>query len=139
MDVHTPAQRSRNMAAIKARNTKPEMVVRRLLHGLGYRYVLHSKKLPGRPDLVFPSRQKVIFVHGCYWHCHDCRFGKVTPGTNAAFWRAKRASNVARDAVHQRALRNAGWAVLIVWECETKKMPPLSNRVRLFLDENRFR
>ena len=97
MDVHTPRQRSRNMAAIKGKDTRPEMVVRRMLHRLGFRYALHKNGLPGKPDLVFPSRRKVIFVHGCYWHIHDCRYGRVVPATRADFWRAKRRSNVERD------------------------------------------
>src|SRR5688572_12051601 len=96
-DVHTPEQRSRNMSAIQSKDTKPEMIVRRLLHTNGYRYRLHDKRLPGRPDLVFPSRKKVIFVHGCYWHMHDCKYGRVKPKSNSEFWSAKRNSNVSRD------------------------------------------
>src|SRR5579872_1111623 len=108
MDVHTVEQRSGNMAAIKGKNTKPEMMVRRLLHRMGYRYVLHSKKLPGRPDLVFPSRRQVIFVHGCFWHMHDCRYGNVVPATNREFWQTKRTGNVARDQLNTGALGNLG-------------------------------
>jgi len=86
VDVHTPAQRHSNMAAIRAKNTKPEMVVRRVVHALGGRYRLHGTNLPGKPDLVFPARRKVIFVHGCFWHMHDCRYGQVAPATRTEFW-----------------------------------------------------
>src|SRR5687768_9553296 len=96
-DVLTKAQRSRNMAAIRGRDTGPEMRVRRLLHRLGYRYALHSKALPGKPDLVFRSRKKAIFVHGCYWHMHRCKYGRVVPATRTEFWQAKRKGNVNRD------------------------------------------
>ena len=129
MDVLTPEQRRRNMAAIRNANTKPEMLVRRTLHRRGYRYVLRGRNLPGRPDLVFPSRQKVIFVHGCYWHMHECRYGQVTPRTNAAFWRTKREGNVRRDRRTLQALRDLGWDVLIVWECETKDAARLEARL----------
>lgn len=133
MDVHNPEQRRRNMAAIRNANTKPEMVVRRTLHRRGYRYVLRGRNLPGRPDLVFPSRRKVIFVHGCYWHMHECRYGRVTPRTNAAFWREKREGNVRRDRRTLEALRNLGWDVLIVWECETKDAARLEAQLLAYL------
>lgn len=132
MDVHTPEQRRRNMSAIKGKDTKPEMIVRRLVHRLGYRYVLHSKRLPGRPDLTFPSRRKVIFVHGCFWHMHDCRWGSVVPAVRTEFWQGKRAGNVKRDHVHQEALVSQGYEVLVVWECELKD-PKLSERLAVFL------
>ena len=134
MDVHSRKQRSRNMAAVRGTNTKPEMTVRRLLHSLGYRYVLHDRRLPGRPDLVFPGRRKVIFVHGCFWHCHECRFGRVVPETNAVFWRKKRAGNMARDRRNLRVLQSDGWSVLVVWECETKKLGALQTRAVVFLE-----
>jgi len=133
-DVLTPEQRRRNMAAIKGKNTKPEMVVRRLIHGLGYRYRLHRKDLPGKPDLVFPSRRKIIEVYGCYWHMHDCPYGRVVPKTNAEFWQAKRLSNVARDTRNIKALTEQGWKVLIIWECEIKDTNTLQKRVTHFLD-----
>lgn len=122
------------MAAIKGKNTKPEMVVRRLIHGLGYRYRLHRKDLPGKPDLVFPSRRKIIEVYGCYWHMHDCPYGRVVPKTNAEFWQAKRLSNVARDTRNIKALTEQGWKVLIIWECEIKDTNTLQKRVTHFLD-----
>jgi DNA mismatch endonuclease (patch repair protein) len=120
-DVHTPAQRSLNMSRIRNRNTKPEMIVRSIAHGLGYRYRLHRKDLPGKPDLVFSGRQKIIFVNGCFFHMHDCRYGKVTPKINADFWAKKRLSNVERDARNIAELEKKGWQILTIWECQTKK------------------
>ncbi|QHS52369.1 very short patch repair endonuclease [Edaphobacter sp. 12200R-103] len=124
-DVHSPEQRSRNMAAIKGRNTKPEMRVRSILHALGYRYRLHRKDLPGKPDIVMAKRRTVIFVHGCFWHCHDCRWGSVIPKTRAEFWSEKRGGNVTRDEKHRAALEAAGWRVLTIWECQSKSEPEL--------------
>src|SRR5262249_10525736 len=97
VDVHTPMQRSRNMAAIHAKDTKPEMIVRRMVHSFGYRYRLHARDLIGCPDLVLPKYKFLIFVHGCFWHMHKCRYGKVVPKTNARFWQNKRLQNVERD------------------------------------------
>jgi DNA mismatch endonuclease, patch repair protein len=134
MDVLTPEQRRRNMAAIRNANTKPEMIVRRALHRRGYRYVLRGRNLPGRPDLVFPSRRKVIFVHGCYWHMHACRYGLVTPKTNASFWRTKREGNVLRDRRTAQALHDLGWDVLIVWECETKDAARLEQHLLAYME-----
>lgn len=116
-DVHTPAVRSRNMAAIRGKHTRPEMVVRRALHALGLRYRLHAR-LPGRPDLVFPKHRAVLFVHGCFWHRHTCANGRVTPRTRAEFWKAKLTGNAERDRRNRHALRKAGWRVLVIWECE---------------------
>jgi DNA mismatch endonuclease (patch repair protein) len=125
-DVHTPEQRSRNMAAIKGANTKPEMLVRRALYGLGYRYRLHRKDLPGKPDIVLSRLKVVIFVHGCFWHSHDCRWGNVVPKTRAEFWAEKRAGTVERDARKAQALEEMGWQVLNIWECETRDSGHLS-------------
>jgi DNA mismatch endonuclease, patch repair protein len=108
------------MAAIRSANTKPEMRVRSALHALGYRFRLHRKDLPGRPDIVLPRLRTVIFVHGCFWHCHRCKFGSVVPATRADFWAAKRAGNVARDRRNRAALRRAGWRVFVLWECEVR-------------------
>ena len=119
-DIHSPEQRSRNMAAIKGKNTKPELRVRSLLHSLGYRFRLHRKDLPGSPDIILPKYRFAIFVNGCFWHCHDCRYGQVTPATRAGFWSAKRMGNVERDQKNQALLRTAGWRVGIIWECQTK-------------------
>lgn len=132
-DVHTPAQRSFNMSRIRNRNTRPEMIVRSLAHRMGYRYRLHRKDLPGRPDLVFPSRRKIIFVHGCFFHMHDCRYGRVTPKQNAEFWQAKRLSNVERDRRNLTALKRDGWKVLEVWECQTREPELLGSVLRNFL------
>jgi DNA mismatch endonuclease (patch repair protein) len=108
-DVFTPDDRSRVMRAVKGKDTKPEMIVRRMAHALGYRYRLHRTDLPGSPDLVFAGRQKVIFVHGCFWHGHDCARGSRQPKTNAEYWRAKIARNVTRDAANA-ARRSTPWA-----------------------------
>jgi DNA mismatch endonuclease, patch repair protein len=133
-DVHTLEQRTRNMSAIRGKDTKPEMIVRRLVHSMGYRYRLHRRDLAGRPDLVFSSRRKVIFVHGCYWHMHDCRYGRVVPATRTGFWQDKRRSNVDRDARNQVALYEAGWRTEVVWECQTRDPNELRNRLAEFLD-----
>src|SRR5690349_16582800 len=113
VDVLTPEQRSFNMSRIKGKNTSPEMTVRRLLHSLGYRYRLHVRSLPGCPDIVLPKHKSLIFVHGCFWHMHTCRFGSVVPKTNAEFWQKKRMGNVERDKRHRRRLVK-DWSVLIV-------------------------
>lgn len=122
------------MAAIKGKNTKPEMIVRRLAHSMGYRYRLHRKDLPGKPDLVFPSRCKIIEVYGCYWHMHDCPYGRVVPKTNAEFWQTKRLSNVTRDTRNSEELAKQDWRVLIIWECEVKDAEKLRERITQFLD-----
>jgi DNA mismatch endonuclease (patch repair protein) len=132
-DVLTPQQRSRNMAAIKGKNTKPELIVRRLAHRLGYRFRLHRRDLPGSPDLVFPRLRKVIFVHGCYWHMHNCRWGRVSPKTNTTFWQTKRVGNVARDRRNLSAVRYEGWNVLVLWECQTRDPRPLEAKIATFL------
>ncbi len=132
-DVHTPKQRSFNMSRIRNRNTRPEMIVRSLAHRLGYRFRLHRKDLPGKPDLVFPSRRKVVFVHGCFFHMHDCRYGQVTPKQNAEFWLKKRLSNVERDRRNRAELELQGWRVLEVWECQTKTPQLVEDALRHFL------
>jgi len=136
-DVLSPEQRHRNMSAIRGTNTKPELVVRKLVREFGCRYRLNKVDLPGKPDIVLSRHSKVIFVHGCFWHMHCCRYGRVRPATNAVFWSEKRESNVKRDRRVVRALRRAGWRVLIVWECQTKqpKLVNLENRLRRFLAE----
>jgi DNA mismatch endonuclease (patch repair protein) len=122
------------MSRIKSRDTKPELIVRSLIHRLGYRFRLHRKDLPGTPDLVFPGRRSVIFVHGCYWHLHDCKFGQVKPATNASFWSAKREGNKLRDQKNEAALIAKGWRVLVIWECETKDLKLIEKRVKKFLE-----
>jgi DNA mismatch endonuclease (patch repair protein) len=123
------------MRAIRSKDTVPEMVVRRLAHALGYRFRLHRPDLPGKPDIVFPGRRKVVFVHGCFWHGHDCRRGDVHPKTNPDYWRTKIERNKARDAVNLSALEDAGWQVITVWECETKPVgrAKLSGRLKTYL------
>ena len=132
--TETPEQRSRVMRAVKSRDTAPELAVRRLAHSMGYRYRLHRKDLPGTPDLVFPSRQKVVFVHGCFWHGHDCPRGDRMPKTNAEYWTTKIARNRQRYERQQAELRLDGWRVLTVWECETRAREELAARLRAFLD-----
>ena len=108
------------MAAIRSANTKPEMRVRSALHGMGFRFRLHRKDLPGKPDIVLPKHRTAVFVHGCFWHCHSCKYGQVQPATRAEFWAAKRGGNVARDKANAAALRRLGWRVVVLWECEVK-------------------
>lgn len=129
--IETIVQRSRIMRAVKSRDTKPEMAVRRLLHRMGYRYRLHRPGLPGKPDIVFPGRRKVIFVHGCFWHGHDCARGARVPASNTGYWMAKIGRNVARDQTTLKQLVASGWAVLILWECELGTA--LEERLKAFL------
>jgi DNA mismatch endonuclease (patch repair protein) len=119
-DVHTAEIRSFNMSHIRGRDTKPEMRVRKLLHRMGFRYRLHVKDLPGKPDLVFPRARTVLFVHGCFWHMHRCKYGKPAPATNKSFWAEKRRLNVERDRRNRRSLRADGWTVFEIWECHTR-------------------
>jgi DNA mismatch endonuclease (patch repair protein) len=120
VDVHSSKQRSFNMSRIKSTDTKPEMVLRRALHAAGFRYRLNVRDLPGKPDIVFTSRRKAIFVNGCFWHMHDCRFGIVIPRTNTDFWQKKRLGTVERDKRVLAELQANGWQTLTVWECELK-------------------
>jgi DNA mismatch endonuclease (patch repair protein) len=121
------------MSAVRARDTQPELVVRRLVHSLGYRYRLYRKDLPGSPDLAFISRRKAIFVHGCFWHRHTkCSRGRV-PQTNTPFWLSKMKKNVDRDASVMRRLRSAGWKVLVLWECRLEDEVGLRREIVRFL------
>lgn len=134
MDTVSPQRRSEIMARVRAKDTAPELAVRRLVHGMGYRYRLHRRNLPGTPDLVFIGRRKVIFVHGCFWHRHlGCAAARV-PKTRTEFWQAKLQGNSERDARNIGALHTKGWDVMIVWECELKDMVLLMARIRSFLD-----
>ena len=119
MDVHSPRQRSFNMSQIKARHTKPELVIRRGLHRMGLRYRLHVPDLAGKPDLVFPRHRAVICVNGCFWHGHNCPLFRL-PGTRTEFWKEKISANVARDERNQEAVQADGWRVAIVWECSIR-------------------
>lgn len=117
MDTTTPEKRSRVMAAVRSKNTRPEMAVRRVLHGAGLRYRLHDARLPGKPDIVLPRHRTAVFVHGCLWHAHGCPNTRV-PQSNTEYWSTKLARNAARDAEHTVALRAAGWTVAVIWECD---------------------
>lgn len=132
-DVLTPAQRKLNMSRIRDKNTKPEIAVRRLVHRLGFRFRLHDTRLPGKPDIVLKCHHKIIFVHGCFWHMHSCKYGKVKPKTNADFWEEKRNGNASRDKANLRELKKAGWQVLIIWECWVRNPSLLEKRVKKFL------
>ena len=127
----TPARR-RNMASNAGKDTKPELLVRKLAHQLGYRYRLHAKGLPGRPDVVFPGRRKIIEVRGCFWHRHTGCSAAATPTTRADFWRAKFDATVLRDTRNLDALEQAGWEVMVIWECEVKESD-LGDRLQAFL------
>jgi DNA mismatch endonuclease, patch repair protein len=132
-DNLTPDQRRHCMARVRSEHTAPEMIVRRLAHRLGYRFRLHRADLPGKPDLVFPARRKVIFVHGCFWHVHDCPAGRKAPKTNHDYWASKRAANNERHEQHRTALAELGWSSLVVWECELRDRSTLGARIQAFL------
>lgn len=133
MDRISRTHRSWNMSRISGKNTQPELVVRSVLHNEGFRFRLHSKGLPGKPDIVLPKHKTVIFVHGCFWHRHArCKFA-YTPKSRTAFWQAKFQSNVLRDLQNRKDLIKSGWNVVIVWECETKKVDLLRQKLRLLV------
>jgi DNA mismatch endonuclease (patch repair protein) len=139
MDSLSSERRSANMARIRSKDTKPEMLIRRLLHGLGYRYALHRRGLPGAPDLVFPARKKIIFVHGCFWHQHKgCIDGRV-PKSGEDYWGPKLRRNVERDCRNVSKLRHGGWKVIKVWECDISKVDSLRKRLVRFLGARRSR
>lgn len=125
--------RSQIMRAVKGRNTKPEMIVRRMVHAMGKRYRLHRDDLPGKPDLTFPRLRKIIFVNGCFWHGHDCKRGARQPKENAEYWVTKISRNKERDIRSQEALRSMGWDVLVIWECQIKDREALCERLKVFL------
>lgn len=124
--------RSQMMAAVRSKDTQPEMLVRRLVHAMGYRYRLHRPNLPGKPDLVFSARRKVIFVHGCFWHQHGCKHSHL-PKANGSYWVPKLERNRVRDAEHLKALRANGWLCLVLWECQLQKPAWLRQRLSKFL------
>lgn len=134
MDKLTPDQRKAIMRRVRSTDTAPEMRVRRLIYGMGYRYRLHDAKLPGKPDLVFLARKKAIFVHGCFWHGHDCRAGRNRPSSNVTYWTAKLDRNRQRDAGNQQRLAALGWRWLIVWECTIKDEKLLAQSIISFLE-----
>ena len=134
MDRVTPERRSENMRRIRSRGTKPELLIRSLTHRLGYRFRLYRSDLPGCPDLVFPGRRKVVFVHGCFWHGHHCGVGARVPKTNTEYWTKKIARNRARDVAARKQLQLDGWEVLVLWECETRNEAAILKRLMRFLD-----
>lgn len=136
VDTLTPLQRSERMSRVKGKDSAPEMTVRRVVHGLGFRFRLHRRELPGCPDLVFPRFHAVIFVHGCFWHRHSdptCRLARA-PKSRLDFWKPKLRSNQLRDIRNQTALAADGWKVLVVWECELRDKEHLENKIRQFLE-----
>jgi len=134
MDVVSPKRRSEIMSRIRGKNTTPELIVRKLVYSMGYRYRLHYAKLPGKPDLVFPGRKKVIFVHGCFWHGHEgCPKGKL-PKTKLDYWGPKLEENKQRDISKQDKLKELGWQILIIWQCELKNPEKLKSNIHDFLN-----
>jgi DNA mismatch endonuclease (patch repair protein) len=129
----TPELRSKIMRAVKGADTRPEIVVRRIAHQLGYRFRLQRKDLPGKPDIVFPGLHKVVFVHGCFWHGHDCARGARPPKANAEYWRGKIGRNSLRDATNIKALKEKGWRAAVIWECELKELGRVRKRLAKFL------
>lgn len=136
MDTLTPAERSERMSRVRSKDSKPEMQVRRLVHGMGYRYKLHTRNLPGNPDLVFPGLGKIIFVHGCFWHRHGTCKNTRWPKSKLDFWKPKLEENRRRDATIQRKLRRTGWRVMVIWECKLRNMTALTDRIRKFLERD---
>lgn len=137
-DRISPERRSAVMARVRHKDTAPELVVRRLLHARGYRYRLHGSRLIGKPDLVFAGRRKVIFVHGCFWHGHDCARGARQPKANADYWREKIHRNRKRDQATLKALADEGWRTLVLWECELRDQAALADRLSAFLGPTRL-
>jgi DNA mismatch endonuclease (patch repair protein) len=134
-DPLTKAERSERMSRIRNADTEPEMIVRRLVHGMGYRFRLHARDLPGNPDLVFRPRKKVIFVHGCFWHQHGCRQYRQ-PRTKRAFWEPKLARNKLRDAEVRKMLQMQGWKTMTVWECQLRRTGQLATRLTRLLEKD---
>lgn len=134
MDTLTPDERSERMSRVRHKDTKPEMIVRRLVHGMGYRYRLHGRDLPGKPDMVFRSRRAVIFVHGCFWHRHpNCGLARL-PKSRTDFWVQKLEANRQRDLRNQERLLELGWRVLVVWECELRDLEGTGDKLKGFLN-----
>ena len=136
MDTVPIRVRSEIMRRVGSTDTTPEMKVRRMIHAMGFRYRLHDKRLPGRPDLVFPSRSKVIFVHGCFWHGHSCEAAKL-PASNVEYWRGKRDRNAARDRRTLRTISRGGWQALVIWECELRNLERTRRKVIAFLTRSK--
>lgn len=136
MDSFSKEKRSEIMSRVRSKNTRPEILVRKLVFSLGFRYRLHRKDLPGKPDLVFPGRKKIIFVHGCFWHGHRCKKG-APPKSRLEYWLPKIAENKRRDRTVLRKLKREGWSVLIIWQCQLKKLMIVRNRIETFLSRDR--
>jgi DNA mismatch endonuclease (patch repair protein) len=134
-DVLSTEQRRFCMSRIRDKNTKPEIVVRQLVRQMGIGYRLHVKDLPGKPDLVFRKHKKIIFVHGCFWHMHACKYGRVVPKTNAEFWQLKRLSNKLRDTKNKKELKKLGWSILVIWECQTREQSLLLKKIQRFFPD----
>lgn len=135
MDTLSPRERSARMAKVRGKGSKPEMLVRRLVHAMGFRYRLHDRRLPGSPDLVFPKLRKAVFVHGCFWHRHPdihCKLARM-PKTRLDFWRPKLQGNRERDLRHEGQLEALGWQIFVVWECQMRDKEQLENDLRAFL------
>ena len=133
VDVLTPEQRRRCMASIRGKDTAPEVLVGKLVRALGYSFKTHASDLPSKPDIVLRSLRKAILVHGCFWHRHSCKLGRVLPQTRAAFWRTKLLGNKDRDARNLRTLRRLGWKVFVIWECQTREPTRVLSRLAVFL------
>ena len=134
-DILTPKERSERMSLIRSKDTKVEMVVRRLVHGMGYRYRLHRRDLPGKPDIVLPRHRKIIFIHGCFWHRHqnpDCKIARL-PKSNAEYWWPKLEKNRARDEANEHKLQELGWECLTIWECQLGNLCALQETIKAFL------
>jgi DNA mismatch endonuclease (patch repair protein) len=131
--MESPEVRRRTMQAVKSKDTAPELLVRSLTHRMGYRFRLHRKDLPGKPDLVFPGRRKAIFVHGCFWHGHDCARGARVPKENRGYWVTKIGKNRERDLTAQEKLKDLGWKTIVFWECELRDRERLRRRLLRFL------
>ena len=135
-DVYDQTQRSKVMRSVKSENTKPEVIVRQMLHALGYRFRLHRSDLPGKPDIVLPRHRKVIFVHGCFWHQHPNCKDAERPQSNTNYWNRKFDRNVQRDQEHMSALRESSWSVLVVWTCETRNKDQLLQMLEAFMRDD---
>lgn len=134
MDTLSPQQRSARMRLVKSRDTKPELELRRIVWGLGYRYRTNRRDVAGHPDMAFVGRKRAIFLHGCFWHRHDCALGRRAPKSRLDFWLNKFERNVQRDAAVMASLKTAGWRALVIWECELTNRSRVERRIRTFLD-----
>ena len=134
MDTLTVEQRSERMSRVRGVDSVAELTVRRIAHRMGYRYRKHGCDLPGKPDMVFAGRRKVVFIHGCFWHRHDCSAGRRWPKSRIDFWKSKLERNKERDEETLQRLKEAGWDVLVIWECETKDLRRVESRLKSFLD-----